>query len=54
MVTKKLALQRSFADPSTPACKVVAAAISMRALFTHRSSSGTVYIYVYSIFAETL
>ena len=41
MVAKKLALQRSFADPSTPGCKVVAAAISMRAPFTHRSSWGT-------------
>ena len=38
MVAKKLALQRSFADPSTPGCKVVAAAISMLAPFTHRSS----------------
>ena len=41
MVAKKLALQRSFADPSTPGCKVVAAAISTRAPFTHRSSWGT-------------
>lgn len=37
MVAKKLALQRSFAE----GCKVVAAAISMRAPFTHRSSWGT-------------